>query len=154
MRRQQKPSEGPSQVRKALQCPKQTGIGQRLGNMQPCLISIYLLDNINQDTTVLDGKPMWKCFWVRQPPKRNEVGDMEEPGRWSQETADYALIGRSSDIADPEETEQSGCEHQIPKHPTSPLSSLLLSSNLLHFLPCAVLEWVRQLPKSSSPSLP
>ena len=123
-------------------------------HMQPCLMSIYLLNNINQDTTVLDSKSMWKYFWARQPPKTNEAGDMEEPGWWSQETADHALIGRSSDVADPEEKEQSGFERQIPKHPTSPLSSLLLSSHLLHFLPCTVLERVRQLPKSSSPSLP
>lgn len=34
------------------------------------------------------------------------------------------------------------------------LSSLLFSSNLLHFLPCSVLQLVRQLPESSSPSRP
>lgn len=53
----------------------------------------------------------------------NEVKNVEELARGSQETADHALIGRTSDLADPEQMEQPGFE--APNPTTLRLASLL-----------------------------
>lgn len=41
---------------------KHIGNGPRTGNRRGYALSIHLLDNMNQDITVLDGKSMWKYF--------------------------------------------------------------------------------------------
>lgn len=51
-----KASASPSQVSRALQWPSRLGTAKK----QPCFMSIHLLNNMNQDTTALDGKSMWK----------------------------------------------------------------------------------------------
>lgn len=58
----------------------------------------------------------------------NEVRKTEEPARRSQETADHALIGRISDLADPEQMQQPGFEAPNPRTlpPLTLLSAVLL----------------------------
>lgn len=55
-----KPSESPGQVSK-LSNVHADWEGQNNGQ-QSCIMSTHLLDNINQDTTALDSKSMWKYF--------------------------------------------------------------------------------------------
>lgn len=142
-------SAPPSQGRRVLGWPDRLGMAAE----QPCFMSTHLLNNMNQDTTVLDSKSMWKYFWARQPPEMNEVRKMAESVWWrdcwpcSYQQKLRLIWPKTHGAAHVPSTKSQNTP------PCLSLCFLLFSSNL-HFLPCAVLELVSQLPKSSIPSLP
>lgn len=67
----------------------------------------------------------------------NEVRKTEGAAQGSPGTADHALIGRISDVADPEQTEQPGLEE--PNTRTLPLASPLRCFPLISFTSCHAL---------------
>lgn len=87
-------------------------------------------------------------------PRWMGLGRWKSRARWSQETVDNALLAKSQMQLTQNTWNDLSLRRQAPAHPCFTRSSLLFSSNFLHFLPRTGLALVRQLPKTSGPSTP
>lgn len=97
---------------------------------------------------------MRKHFWAKLPPKMNGVSKMEALGTTKPADCWSCHCWENLGLSWPRTDGTMGVWGAKSQHFALPLSSLLFSSNLLHFLLCDGLGLVRQLLKASSPSPP